>query len=140
MKVILDANVWISYLLAPNEARTITLVVERCLAEDVELFVPQELIQEMTEKVSTSTYLQTHILPEDLDTLIAIWASAATTPALIESEIPAYGRDPEDDYLVAYGVIYDVDYLVTGDPDLLILKQVSNLKIVKPRTFMEQFA
>lgn len=140
MKVILDANIWISYLLAPNEARTMTLVVERCLAEDVELFVPQELTQEMMETVSTSAYLQTHILPEDLDALEAICATATTTPALIGSEILAYGRDPKDDYLVAYGVVYDIDYLVTGDPDLLILEQVSNLRIVKPRTFLELFA
>jgi putative PIN family toxin of toxin-antitoxin system len=140
MKVILDANIGISYLLAPHEPRTITLVVERCLAEEIELFVPQELIREMTEKVSTSAYLQTHILPEDLDTLKTIWATVVTIPALIESEIPTYGRDPKDDYLVAYGLVHDIDYLVTGDPDLLILEQVSNLRIVKPRTFLELFA
>lgn len=137
MRVILDTNIWISYLLAPHEPRTITLVVERCLAEEIELFIPQELIQEMMEKVSTSAYLRTHILPEDLDTLNTIWATAATTPIQLEAEIPAYSRDREDDYLVAYGVMYDVDYLVTGDPDLLILEQVGDLKIIRPRTFLE---
>jgi uncharacterized protein len=137
MRVILDTNIWISYLLAPHEPRTITMVVERCLVEEIELVVPQELIQEMMEKVSTSAYLQTHILPEDLDTLSTIWATVATTPARLEAEIPAYSRDPEDDYLVAYGVMYDVNYLVTGDPDLLILEQVGNLRIVKPRTFLD---
>lgn len=140
MRVILDTNIWISYLLAPHESRTITMVVERCLAEEIELFVPQELIQEMMEKVSTSAYLRTHILSEDLDTLHMIWATATTMPAQLEAEIPAYGRDPEDDYLVAYGVMYDIDYLVTGDPDLLILEQVGNLKIIKPRTFLELLA
>ncbi len=137
MRVILDTNIWISYLLSPHEPRTITMVVKHCLAEEIELFIPQELIQEMMEKVSTSAYLRTHILPEDLDTLSTIWATVATTPARLEAEIPAYGRDREDDYLVAYGVMYDVDYLVTGDPDLLILEQVSNLRIVRPRTFLE---
>lgn len=140
MKVILDTNIWISYLLAPHEPRTITLVVEHCLAEEIELFIPQELIQEMMEKVSTSAYLQTHILPEDLDTLKMIWATGVTIPDLIESEIPAYGRDPKDDYLVAYGLVHDIDCLVTGDPDLLILEQVSKLRIVKPGTFLELFA
>lgn len=140
MKVILDANIWISYLLAPHQPRTITMAVERCWTGEIELFFPQELIREITETISASAYLRAHILPEDLDTLKTILTAGATALDKIESEIPSYSRDPEDDYLVAYAVTFDIDYLVTGDPDLLILEQVSHLKIVSPRAFLELLA
>jgi uncharacterized protein len=51
-------------------------------------------------------------------------------------EIAAYSRDPKDDYLVAYGVVNEADYLITGDLDLLVLGQVGDLQIVNPAQFI----
>ena len=47
MKVILDANVLISYLLAPDDTRTVVQAVEVCFSEHITLFVPPELIDEL---------------------------------------------------------------------------------------------
>lgn len=44
-------------------------------------------------------------------------------------------RDPFDDYILAAASEGEVDYLVTDDKDLLILKDYKNIKIVDMSTF-----
>jgi predicted nucleic acid-binding protein len=56
----------------------------------------------------------------------------------VESPIPAVTRDPKDDYLLAYALVGEADYLVTGDEDLLVLEgQISELEILTPRQFSQ---
>lgn len=49
-------------------------------------------------------------------------------------------RDPKDDYLIAYAVIGEADYLVTGDKDLLVLEQIAGVTIVTPARFADLLA
>ena len=44
-------------------------------------------------------------------------------------------RDPEDDAILACALEARVDYLVTGDEDLLELKVFKGIRIVTPRDF-----
>lgn len=59
----------------------------------------------------------------------------AQIPPPIDAELQQYSRDSKDDYLVAYGLMLEADYLVAGDRDLLVLQQVENLRIVTPAAF-----
>lgn len=63
--------------------------------------------------------------------LKVLLAVSETVPSVIEA-IPEVIRDSKDDSLLAYALVGRVDYLVTGDDDLLSLKEVGGLKIVKP--------
>jgi predicted nucleic acid-binding protein len=65
----------------------------------------------------------------------------ALQPDSLQTELINYSRDPKDDYLIAYALIYQADYLVTGDKDLLVLGKVEELEIVRPaemRKLLEQ--
>ena len=137
MIVLLDTNVFISYLLTPGERRTITQVVEACFTVDVDLLVPVELLEEITTTVASSPYLHERIPTEAVEQLIALLKTIAIIPNPLELELPSYVRDPDDDYLVAYGLVYEANYLVSGDPDLLVLEQVGEMHIVSPRSFLE---
>ena len=44
-------------------------------------------------------------------------------------------RDPFDDYVLATAIEGSVEYLVTADKDLLVLKNYKNAKIVTMSTF-----
>jgi putative PIN family toxin of toxin-antitoxin system len=44
-------------------------------------------------------------------------------------------RDPFDDYILAAAITGRVEYLVTADKDLLILREYKGVKIVKPAEF-----
>lgn len=81
MKVILDANILISYLLAPGQSRTITQIVDICfITSSIELIAPRELLDEITENVQEKESLRTHILPEDLAELLNTLRIVATIP------------------------------------------------------------
>ncbi len=135
MKVILDANVYISYLLAPAGHRRVVEVMEACLTDsDMELVVPEELMAELRASVQNKAYLQVHIAPEDLADLLDALAKVATlAPALPPTH--SYVRDPKDDYPLAHGLVEEADYMVTGDDDLLVLGQIEGLQIVSVPRF-----
>ena len=136
IKVILDANIFLSYLLAPATERPITRIVRACFTDDIDLIVPPELLAEITDKLQNKRYFR-ECVPQ---TLIAnfVQQMTALTDLLAPLEaIPAFSRDPDDDYLLAYGIMNDVDYLVTADLDLLVLKQVELVSIVRPQTFLD---
>ena len=46
-------------------------------------------------------------------------------------------RDVKDNYLLALSKDADADYLITGDKDLLVLKQFENTLIVTLAQFLE---
>lgn len=46
-------------------------------------------------------------------------------------------RDPKDAPLAAAGIVAGVDALVTGDKDLLVMKEVDSIPILRTREFLE---
>jgi putative PIN family toxin of toxin-antitoxin system len=44
-------------------------------------------------------------------------------------------RDPNDRMILATAVSGDADYLITGDKDLLVLKEIKKTVIISPREF-----
>ena len=137
MRVILDTNVLISYLLAPEKPRTITYVVEACFTESIELVMPEELLDELRTSIAKSTYLNQRIAEAQVDQFVASLKAVAITPAKLADTFPEYTADPDDDYLVAYAVVHEIDYLVTGDPHLLVLNQVRSTGVVLPAVFLQ---
>lgn len=136
MRVLLDTNVLLSHMLAPAVPRVITAVVGACLSQDeIDLLIPPEQIEEFVAKAATKRYFRQRIphtaIEEFMRQLLAL---AELLPPL--DAIGSYTRDPKDDYLVAYGVVNEADYLITGDADLLILGRVGTLEIVKPSHFL----
>ena len=143
MKVILDANVLISYLLAPDDTRTVVQAVEVCFSEHITLFVPPELIDELKTTLRNSAYLSSHIAQIELDnlldalTLAGIVVSPLTRPSAGQM---AYSRDIDDDYLVAHALLHAVDIIVSGDKDLLDLAVVQQVRILSPAQFLAHIA
>lgn len=136
MKVLIDTNIWLSYLLSPATPCSITTVVVASLTHDeINVLVPPELIAELAAKFATKRYFRVRIPRATIDTFIKHLTTLAELLPPLE-EIPPHTRDPKDDYLVAYGIVNEADYLVTGDADLLVLRRVGTLKIVSPADFV----
>ena len=59
MKVLFDANVFLSFMLAPDEDRTITRIVRAALTADgITVVVPPDLIDEIVDKTLHKPFLQ----------------------------------------------------------------------------------
>ena len=136
MKVLIDTNVFLSYLLASATPRAVTTVVTTCFDRDeIDILVPHEQIAELATTTSTKRYFRNHIPQATIDYFIQQLTALAELPPTLE-EIPAYSRDPKDDYLVAYGIVNEADFLITGDADLLVLGRVGKVEVIDPSQFI----
>ena len=137
MRVLLDTNLYVSYLLTPESESPAIRVLEAAVAGEFTLLLPEAVLDELAARVEEKPYLASRISPEELATLAEIVRSVAEIIPRIEEAIPAVTRDPKDDYLLAYAMVGRADYLVTGDRDLLALRQVDGVNVVTARRFLE---
>src|SRR5436190_12251824 len=133
MRVLLDANILISFLLTPNSTGPIATIIEAVYDGKFTLLLPRELINEVIEAVKAKPYLAKRVSAEETSKLLVNLLSAGELLAPLSDKVVLATRDPKDDYLLAYAVVYEADYLVTGDEDLLVLgDMVQGLRIVSP--------
>jgi hypothetical protein len=136
LRVLLDANVYISYMLAPDAPGTIQQLMSAALEGRYMLLLPKELLHEMSEALLRKESLPRRTNSEDRQKLLSRFMEIAEKIETIREDIPTVTRDRKDDYLLAYAVIGNVDYLVTGDMDLLVLDPVGPVRIVRPADFL----
>jgi len=136
MRVLLDANIYISYLLGPEPDSAILEAVESGIRGEYTILLPLALWEELVDVVTGKPYFQQRITPQQLRRLKEILEVFAEVLPEMEEAIPRVVRDPKDDYLLAHALLDAADYLVTGDADLLALDPVGALRIVSPRDFV----
>lgn len=130
MKILFDTNVFISFLLAKGTRNRVKEGVEACIADpNIEIVVPQEVIDEIERVASEKEYLRLRIPEESLAEFLAtIPFLGKVRPPL--PDITSISRDPKDDFLLAQSRREGVEYLVTGDDDLLSMGEIGTVKIV----------
>jgi len=127
-RVIFDANIWISFAIGKrlNELRM------ALTHPKVEVFVCQKLLWEV--KVTTQKpKLLKYISPVRHKMLLELMQACQCVNITEQISI---SRDPNDDYLMDLAVTANADFLVTGDNDLLILKNYQNVNIISFASFM----
>jgi putative PIN family toxin of toxin-antitoxin system len=138
MRVLIDTNVLISYLVQPGREGSVGTVVHAALEGQFTLLMPQALLDELTVTVRNKPRLARRIPLEELDIFAFLLAQFGERVPKIEIPFPPVTRDKNDDYLLAYALVGAADYLVTGDKDLLALQgQITGLEIVTPSQFVE---
>lgn len=138
MRVLLDTNILISYLLTPESTGPIRSIIHAAYGQSFALLITQYLVDELLDTLKRKPYLAERITIEDADEFLkALLDIAELIPAIPPSEIRPATRDPKDDYLLAHALIGRADFLVTGDEDLLALGDIGDLKIVSPIAFAE---
>jgi putative PIN family toxin of toxin-antitoxin system len=132
MRVLLDANIFISYLLNPGKPAVLQSIVRAAIYGDFTLLLHEALLDEFVSKIPKKQFLAARITPGELAAFVSILRQVGEFIPEITEEIPAVTRDPKDAYLLAYAVVGEADYLITGDEDLLVLQRVGSVKIIKP--------
>lgn len=128
MKVVLDTNVLIAGVVADGLCRNLV----RRHAREHELFTSEILLRELANKLKTKFNED----PADLP-MMAIYQNQVKLVAPMPLASPIC-RDADDDAVLATAVAAKADVIVTGDDDLLVLKQFQGIRILSPRQFLEQ--
>lgn len=133
MKVIIDTNLWISFLIGHQ-----TQLVRRMLTDlRFDVYVCDQLIKEICD-VASREKIRRRITPADMEDLLTI-IHAFCQFAVIKAEAPSSAiRDPKDLHLLLLAETIGADYIVSGDADLTDLRQHQQTRIVKLADFKAQ--
>lgn len=130
-KIIIDTNLWISFLLTKQFDFFDTLLTKR----KIKLIFSNELIDEFLE-VAQRPKLNKYFHKSDLEQLIDFIHLNAEFYT-IHSTIDVC-RDPKDNFLLALAKESNADYLITGDKDLLVIKKFAKTEIITIAEFRSE--
>jgi putative PIN family toxin of toxin-antitoxin system len=136
MRVLIDTNIFISYLLKRDQEATITKIIEAGFENKYTLLLPHEVLRELYKKLSEKEYLARRITKEDAQEFTELSKTIAEEIPAITEEIPRISQDKKDDYLLAYATVGMADYLVSGDEVLQKIKNFEKIKSVSPAEFL----
>ena len=126
-KIILDTNLWISFLIS-NKFSQIDKLIEN---KKIILIFSNELLEEFIDVVSRPKFKK-YFSKKDIEKILEYFDQFGEL-VKVKSDIKIC-RDEKDNFLLNLSVDSKADYLITGDKDLLILEMIEDTKI---KTFSE---
>ncbi len=126
MRIVLDTNVLIAAFIARGACHQL---LEHCIRNH-DLVTSQFILDEIREKlVEKFKYTS-----ETADEVVRLLRSQMEVVSPTPLETPVC-RDADDDNILATAVAGNGECLVTGDKDLLVLKQFQGIDILSPGDF-----
>jgi len=114
-RIIIDTNLWISYLITKGFKRLDKLIIK----DEARIVFSQELIDEFIE-VSKRPKFRKYFSSDDVSILLVLFDTYGEF-VKVKSKINVC-RDLKDNFLLSLSIDSQANYLITGDNDLLELK------------------
>ncbi len=128
-RIILDTNIWISFLITKDLSK----LDKTIFSGETVLIFSQELLEEFVAVVSRPKF-KNLITKEDIINILEIIENEAEYVE-VTSQLDLC-RDKKDNFLLSLAVDSKADFLITGDEDLLELKQIDKTNIITIRDFL----
>ena len=128
-KVILDTNLWISFLISKKLNALDSLLNEGKIV----LVFSDELIEEFV-KVITRPKFRKYFSTNDVKRILDCFDQFGKL-IKVKSDVRIC-RDEKDNFLLNLAIDSKAHYLITGDGDLLVLNQIKNTRILTFADFM----
>ena len=129
LKIILDTNWYISASINRNSRRRL---YDLLINENLMIFYSRELLAEYESVISRKKF-EKYIRPDQVGRFINL-VLTRLKPVEIKTLV-RLSRDAKDNYLLSMSIDCGADYMVTGDPDLLVLKEFGKTKILTMAEF-----
>lgn len=135
LRVVVDTNVLISGLFGIKDSPS-SQILKAIRTQKIILVASPLILEEVgnvinRERVVKLTKMSTDERADFMDKLIE--RSDVTAGKQLPQMI---GRDIKDDKFLACAIEARADYIITGDEDLLVLKEYEGIKIMTPREFI----
>lgn len=129
LKIILDTNWYVSASINGNSRRRLYALL---INEKLTIFYSRELLAEYESVISRKKF-EKFIRPEQVNRFIGL-VLTRLKPVGIRTLV-RLSRDAKDNFLLSMAIDCGADYLVTGDPDLLVVKEFGKTKILNMAEF-----
>jgi uncharacterized protein len=130
MKIIFDTNVIISAFITHGLS---SRVLDICI-DNHQLFISQWIIDEVIEKLKNKIKV-----PDTEIRRINFFLSSNFQIIKTNGDIPDICRDNDDNNVLLLIQNIPAEMLITGDKDLLVLKNYLSARIISPREFLEKY-
>lgn len=129
LKIILDTNWYVSASINRHSRRRL---YDLLINENLTIFYSGELLAEYESVISRKKFGK-FIRPEQVNRFIGL-VLTRLKPVEIKTLV-RLSRDAKDNFLLSMAIDCGADYLVTGDPDLLVIKVFGKTKILNMTEF-----
>ncbi len=126
MRIVFDSNV----IIAAFASRGLCNSLFEMSVEKYTIVISEHIINEVRTAFSKKLKMQDKIIVEIIDYLHEFCELQSYTPLR-----KSISRDKDDDEILALASSQKVDYIITGDKDLLVLETLDTSKIITPRDF-----
>lgn len=139
LRVVTDTNVLISGLFGIKDSPS-SQILKAIRTQTVILVTSPVILEEVGDVINRERIIKLTNMSEGerADFINMLIARSDVTPGKQLSS--AVGRDIKDDKFLACAVEAKADYLVTGDEDLLVLKEYEGIRIITPIEFLNTLA
>jgi uncharacterized protein len=135
LRVVLDANVYVSALIRPEGPPG--QIMKRFLGEaSFEIVLSLAIVEETVRAFGyprVRKYIHASVDPALWFEDVILLAQFVAGDYVIES----VSEDADDDKYIAAAVEGRATLIVTGDPDLLTVKEYRDIRVVTPRAFLD---
>ena len=131
-RVVIDTNLWISFLLTKDLSKLDAIIADQQLI----LVISQELIDELVEVTQRSKFRKYFPL-DDVEKLLIMVRNRGVL-INVKSTVNAC-RDPKDDFLLSLSLDGEATHLITGDKDLLVLGTFGSTKILSITEYLLEY-
>ena len=135
MRVVLDANVFVSAALSANGIPAKILTAWR--AEQFQLVISKAILEEIDRVLHYPKILKRHQWREERIRLFIedLAHLAVLTPG--ERKLTVITEDPSDNPYLECATEGEAEYIVSGDQHLIELEVYQNIRILTPRAFLD---
>ncbi len=132
IKVVLDTNIYISGILFAGKPRE---VLDLAIKGKIHVFISPDILSELRDVLSIKKFC---FSPERVDIIIREIESITTmvNPAKKYSIV---SHDSDDNIIIDCAMESRVEYIITGDNDLLCLNKYKSITIINPALFIEEY-
>ena len=130
MKIVIDSNIFVSSFFWKGNPRRI---FDRVIDGFDELFIANDILEEIREVLSRDKFDAETKEIDDYIKIIENYSQKIVHNNIMEN----VSRDMDDNKIVKCGLEGNVEYIITGDKDLLDLKEYRSIKIVTPKEYLE---
>src|SRR5947209_8086335 len=129
-RIILDTNLWISFLLTKDFYRIDAILKSK----QAVLLFSQELLEEFAEVIKRPK-LKKYFSDSDVESLLTTIDEVAEF--VIVQSVVSICRDPKDNFLLELAKDGEASHLLTGDKDPLEIKKFGKTRILKITEYLK---
>ena len=129
LRVVFDSNVWIAVLVASGTSKEVVKEALRFCEVFISGYILAEVDRVLSGKIGADPEERRRVR-RWLENVCRLEPDPKPNP----KKDPAC-RDPKDIHILRLALAVHADLLVTGDQDLLVLKEVRGISIVSPSQF-----